>query len=407
MLTREENELLTRVGRGTPAGELLRRYWHPVAVAGELTEEKPIKAVKILGEELVVYRDKNGKYGLLGEHCPHRLASLAFGRVDEQGIRCPYHGWKFAATGKCLEQPAEPADSTFKDRIQHIAYPVAKLGGLLFAYLGPAPQPLLPRWDVLAWEHGRRWIVIDSLLDCNWLQPMENSVDPSHLYWLHGHSAHLAPRMRNYDEQHEFVRFEFGIMKRRSTPGKNPAAPPMVDQHPLLFPTTLRHIAPYEKGDGFRHDLQIRVPVDDTHTQVYRVNFVRTDTEHSIADADAAFQYSQLKTGTRQYDMKKVSAQDSMAWETQGAVTDRGQEHLGVADEGIILLRKLLKEQIERVQDGQDPIGIIRDPEKNRIIEFDVINERIGLYRAQRPDQDCRTTELPLRAGAGTGVGAT
>lgn len=404
MLSREENELLTQVGRGTPAGELLRRYWHPVAVAGELTEEKPIKAVKILGEELVVYRDTKGRYGLLGEHCPHRLASLAFGRVDEQGIRCPYHGWKFAATGKCLEQPAEPPESTFKDRIQHTAYPVEKLGGLLFAYLGPTPQPLLPRWDVLAWEHGKRWIVIDSLLDCNWLQPMENSVDPSHLYWLHGQSAHLAPRMRNYDERHEFIPFEFGIMKRRSTPGRNPAAPPMVDQHPLLFPTTLRHVAPYEKGDGFRHNLQIRVPVDDTHTQVYRANFLATATEHS-ADADTTFQYSQLKNGPRQYDMKKVSAQDSMAWETQGAVTDRRQEHLGVADEGIILLRKLLKEQIEIVQHGQDPIGVIRDPEKNRIIEFDVINERIGLFRHSARNHATRPPSLPKEPEQGVAWG--
>ena len=137
MLTREENELLTRVGRRTPCGELLRRYWHPVAAAGELTEEKPIKAVKILGQELVVYRDKQGKHGLVGEHCPHRLASLAYGRVDDEGIRCPYHGWKFDGAGKCLEQPAEPANSTFKDRIKHVAYPVEVLGGLIFAYLGP------------------------------------------------------------------------------------------------------------------------------------------------------------------------------------------------------------------------------------------------------------------------------
>ena len=406
MLSREENQLLTQVGRGTPAGELLRRYWHPVAVAGELTEEKPIKAVKILGEELVVYRDTMGRYGLLGEHCPHRLASLAFGRVDEQGIRCPYHGWKFAASGKCLEQPAEPADSTFKERIQHTAYPVEKLGGLLFAYLGPTPQPVLPRWDVLTWEHGKRWIVIDSLLDCNWFQPMENSVDPSHLYWLHGHSAHLAPRMRNYDERHEFIPFEFGIMKRRSTPGKNPAAPPLVDQHPLLFPTTLRHVAPYQKGDGFRHNLQIRVPVDDTHTQVYRVNFLATAGDHSPAEGDPTFHYSQLKTGVRQYDMTKVSAQDSMAWETQGAITDRRQEHLGVADEGIILLRKLVKEQIEVVRKGQDPIGVIRDPQRNRIIEFDVINERIGLGRAQCPERD-QAIALSVGTGAGGSVAAT
>src|SRR5204862_8223277 len=164
MLTREDNELLTRVGRGTPGGELLRRYWHLVAASGELTEDKPIKPVKLLGEDLVAYKDKHGRYGLVGEQCPHRMASLAFGRVDEEGIRCPYHGWKFNNSGRCLEQPAEPPGSTFKDRIKHTAYPVQKLGGLLVAYLGPEPRPLLPRCDVLVWEQGRRWIVIDSVI---------------------------------------------------------------------------------------------------------------------------------------------------------------------------------------------------------------------------------------------------
>ncbi|HEY7217109.1 MAG TPA: Rieske 2Fe-2S domain-containing protein, partial [Candidatus Binatia bacterium] len=217
MLTREENILLTQVDRGTPCGELLRRYWHPVAAAAELTEEKPIRPVKILGEELVVYRDKKGDYGLVGEHCPHRSASLAYGRVDEEGIRCPYHGWKFDCTGKCLEQPAEPADSTFKDRIKHAAYPVEYLGGLIYAYLGPAPAPLLPRWDVLVWEHGRRWIVKESVIDCNWLQPMENSVDPSHLYWLHGDTERFVPAVKTYAEKYEFNRFEYGIRKRRTT----------------------------------------------------------------------------------------------------------------------------------------------------------------------------------------------
>jgi 5,5'-dehydrodivanillate O-demethylase oxygenase subunit len=381
MLTRDENELLTRVGRGTPAGELLRRYWHPVAAAGELTEEEPIKAVKILGEELIVYRDKKGLYGLVGEHCPHRLASLAFGRVDEEGIRCPYHGWKFDITGKCLEQPAEPPRSTFKDRIKHTAYPVEYLGGLLYAYLGPPPIPLLPRWDVLVWEHGKRWIVKESVIDCNWLQPMENSVDPSHLYWLHGDTAHLAPRVKKYAEQHDFIPFEFGIRKRRTTLSLATGEGPMVDEHPLLFPTTLRHVAPYDEGKGHRHNLQIRVPVDDEHTQVFRVNFVPSDLEKSPADAEVPFRFSQLKTGPGKYDMRMVSAQDSMAWETQGRVADRRQEHLGIGDEGIIALRKLLREQIERVQQGHDPIGVIRDPEKNQIIDLGVINERIGLYR--------------------------
>ena len=390
MLTREENELLTRIGRGTPCGELLRRYWHPVAAVGELTEQTPIRPVKILDEELVVFRDKQGEYGLVGEHCPHRLASLAYGRVDDEGIRCPYHGWKFDRTGKCLEQPAEPAGSTFKDRIKHVAYPVEPLGGLIFAYLGPEPRPLLPRWDVLVWENGRRWILKDSIIDCNWLQPMENSVDPAHLFWLHGDTAHLGPRVKKYAEQHEFIPFEFGINKRRTSLPVGTGEAPMVDEHPLLFPTILRHVASTDDGKGHRHNLQIRVPVDDTHTLVFRVNFVPSDVERSPAEVQVRFRYSQLKNGPWEYNMRMVSAQDSMAWETQGAVTDRTQERLGVGDEGIILFRKMLKEQIENVQRGFEPIGMVRDPEKNQIIELHVINERIGLYRPQSLEQGRR-----------------
>lgn len=382
MLTREENELLTQVSRGTPCGELLRRYWHPVAAAAELTEEKPIRAVKILGEELVVYRDKKGNFGLVGEHCPHRSASLAYGRVDEEGIRCPYHGWKFDCTGRCLEQPAEPAGSTFKDRIKHVAYPVQCLGGLIYAYLGPAPTPLLPRWDVLVWEHGRRWIVKDSLIDCNWLQAMENSVDPAHLFWLHGDTAHLAPRVKKYAEKHEFIRFEYGIKKRRTTLPLATGGKPEVDEHPLLFPSILRHVATDKGGKGHRHNLQIRVPVDDTHTQVFRVNFVPHDTERSLPDAAVPLRLAQLKFGPREYDMTLVSAQDSMAWETQGPLTDRTREHLGIEDEGVIELRKMLREQIDRVQHGLEPLGVIRDPTKNRLIDLGVFNERIGLYVA-------------------------
>lgn len=380
MLTHDENILLTEVSRGTPCGELLRRYWHPVAAVVELTDEKPIRAVKILNEELVVYRDRKGEYGLVGEHCPHRLASLAYGRVDEQGIRCPYHGWKFDRNGKCLEQPAEPPDSTFKDRIQHVAYPVQVLGGLIYAYLGPAPAPLLPRWDVLVWEHGRRWIVKETVIDCNWLQPMENSVDPSHLFWLHGGAERFVAPVKAYAEKHEFIRFEYGIRKRRTTLPKATGSDPKVDDHPLLFPTILRHVAAFNEGSGHRHNLQIRVPVDDFHTQVFRVNFLPMDSERSPEGAPVPLRFVPLKTGPREYRMEMIPAQDSMAWETQGPRTDRTREHLGVGDEGVIELRKLLREQIERVRQGLDPIGVIRDPEKNRLIDLEVVNERIGLF---------------------------
>jgi 5,5'-dehydrodivanillate O-demethylase oxygenase subunit len=385
MLTREENEMLTRVGRGTPAGELLRRYWQVVAAAGELTEEKPIKAFRLLGENLVVYRDKRGRYGVLGEQCSHRKASLAFGRVDEEGLRCPYHGWKYDCTGKCLEQPAEPESGGFKDKIKHIAYPVEKLGGLLWAYLGPEPRPLLPRWDVLAWEHGKRWIEKHEIYNCNWLQPMENSVDPSHLYWLHGDTAHLVGTAERYEEEHEFIPFEYGIMKLRRTPGTKPSDQSQIDQHPLVFPNTLRHVFRTIKTDGLlRHNLQIRVPVDDTHTQIYVVYFTPTDTDLSPADGDAPWEFFPIRDEQGQYRLEHVLVQDAMAWETQGTITDRTQEHLGVGDEGIIIFRKLLHEQIDRVRKGGEPLGVIRDPQLNHVIEFDVINERIGLMGSQR-----------------------
>jgi 5,5'-dehydrodivanillate O-demethylase len=385
MLTKEENETLTQVGRGTPGGEFLRRYWMPAVAAGELTEEKPIKAFRLMGEDLVVYRDKSGRYGVVGEQCPHRKASLAFGRVDAEGIRCPYHGWKFDCTGKCLEQPAEPAEGGFKDKIKHTAYPAERLGGLIWSYLGPQPAPLLPRWDVLTWENGIRRVQKHEIYNCNWLQPMENSVDPSHLYWLHGDTAHLAPTVDHYEEDHVFRPFEYGIIKRRVTPGRKAGDPPVVDQHPLLFPITLRHVFRASKTTGFLlHNVQIRVPVDDAHTQVFVVYFTPNDTDKSPADGATPWEYFPIRDAKGEYRLSEVLVQDAMAWETQGAPTDRTQEHLGVGDEGIILLRKILREQIELVRSGRDPIGIVRDPQKNRLIEFEVINERIGLFGNER-----------------------
>jgi len=209
---------------------------------------------------------------------------------------------------------------------------------------------------------------------------MENSVDPSHLFWLHGDTAHLAPRVKKYAETHEFIRFEYGIKKRRTTMALATGEKAEVDEHPLLFPSVLRHVAPFDNGKSVRHNLQIRVPIDDHYTQVYRANFVPSETERSPANAPVPLRYTPLKTAPREYRMDMVSAQDSMAWETQGHRTDRSTEHLGIGDEGVIELRKLLREQIERVQQGLEPLGVIRDPAKNQLIDLGVINERIGLH---------------------------
>src|SRR5437588_10743113 len=183
MLTREMNARLTQVGPGTPAGELLRRYWWPIASLGELDAE-PVLAVKLLDENLALYRGEAGGLGLVAQRCPHRGASLAYGIPEQDGLRCPYHGWKFSPSGQCLEQPAEPEDSTFKDRVRIPAYPVQELGGLIWAYLGPEPAPLLPRFDLFVRDDVEREIGI-TRLPCNWLQVMENSLDPVHLEYLH------------------------------------------------------------------------------------------------------------------------------------------------------------------------------------------------------------------------------
>src|SRR5260370_25361173 len=145
MLSKEMNERLTRVGAGTPLGNLLRRYWYPITRTPELDQE-PVLAVTLLGENLALYRTDAGKLGLVSQRCAHRGASLAYGIPEEEGLRCPYHGWRFDRTGQCNEQPAEPADSTFKDRIKIPAYPHHEPGGLVRAYRGPAPDPQLPRW---------------------------------------------------------------------------------------------------------------------------------------------------------------------------------------------------------------------------------------------------------------------
>src|SRR6266702_4360040 len=158
MLTHEDNELISRVGPGTPAGEMLRRYWYPVAFSHELTEETPTHFVRLLGEDLVLFRDKSGRVGLIGDHCAHRGASLMYGRVEERGISCAYHGWLYDTAGNCLECPAEPAGSMFHLTVKHRAYPVQKFIGLIWAYLGPQPAPLIPHYDVWFRQDGYRTV---------------------------------------------------------------------------------------------------------------------------------------------------------------------------------------------------------------------------------------------------------
>ena len=178
MLTAEENKKLTQVGAGTPMGELFRRYWQPIAAAAQL-DENPVKQVRIFGETLTLFKDKRGKLGLIADKCAHRQVSLKYGIPQEEGLRCCYHGWVYDSDGKCLEQPAEP-NKSFKDKIRITSYPVQELAGAIFAYLGPLPAPLLPRWDRLTWDDNVVRNIVMVEIPCNWLQVVENYVDFCH-----------------------------------------------------------------------------------------------------------------------------------------------------------------------------------------------------------------------------------
>jgi 5,5'-dehydrodivanillate O-demethylase len=371
MLSKKENEKLTRVGPGTAAGELLRRYWHPFAVAAELKNE-PIKRVRILGEDLVIYRGRDGGYGLVAERCAHRGASLAYGRIEGCNIRCPYHGWLYSAEGKCLEQPAEPENSTYKNRVVQTAYPVQKVAGLLFTYMGPRPAPLLPSYDVFARTDGTRRVVVLPPLNCNWLQPMENSVDPTHVHYLHGVGSGKPVHGDGKAEikKYQFEPFDFGIMKKRfAANGKGKLE--VVNQHPLVFPNMLR------QHHGREHYLQYRVPVDDARTLFFEIYFLESKDGGAVSDSeDPQVDYAPpAMTADGRYRMDRVWMQDYMAWETAGAIFERSKEHLATADRGILIYRKMLKAEIDKVKRGKDPIGVVRDPVRNRMIAFDTITD--------------------------------
>jgi 5,5'-dehydrodivanillate O-demethylase len=230
MLGTQDNELLTQVGPGTPMGELMRRYWHPIAAAQEL-EDNPFRTKEIthLGEELVLYKDRSGNYGLIDRYCSHRRVNLAIGVVEDEGIRCQYHGWKFDATGACVEQPFEDTmhpEAAFRAKCGLNGYPVKEMAGLLFAYLGPQPAPLFPMWEPYTWGEVVRDIAIVEL-PCNWLQCQENSLDPVHNEWLHAYYSQHVARVRGLPNTRRTSRsngkhlkigfdpFEYGIIKRR------------------------------------------------------------------------------------------------------------------------------------------------------------------------------------------------
>jgi len=378
MLSTRENDALTQVGPGTPMGTLLRRYWHPVAVLDEM-RNRWTKRVKILGEDLVLFKNRGGKYGLIAESCPHRRASMAYGIPTRTGLRCPYHGWEFDGTGRCLEMPNEPEGSTFKDKVHLAGYPVGELGGLLWGYLGPQPAPLIPRLDGFVDAPAMR-MCAKTTVHCNWLQIMENSLDPVHTEWLHGKLYEFYKEQRGeptsvaiarHHKKIAFDEFPYGIVKRRLMEGQSEDCSDWRDGHPVVFPNILA----VGSGGGLwkSYSFQIRVPMDDETTDHYWYNaFIppkRVRVPVHLLDNCPAYDAPQ-RGADGEYLLEYIYAQDVYAWETQGPIAQRDREALGTTDAGVILFRKMLQRELAKVERGEDPMCIVRDPARNKRIDL-------------------------------------
>ncbi len=365
MLKEDQNRALMQTAAGTPMGELMRRYWHPIAAAGAL-DETPIMPVRLLSEDLVLYRDRGGAYGLLELHCAHRRADLSYGIVEESGLRCNYHGWLYDRTGQCIEQPFDDVahpDARYKDRIKLRAYPVEEKGGLLWAYLGPSPAPLVPDWGPFSWENGIVQLVL-SEIPCNWFQCQENSIDPVHFEWLHsywsydlrGRTGQPAPRHLRVG----FDEFEYGFVYRRIQEGMTEDNPLWTIGRTCLWPNALY------TGDHF----EWRVPVDDATTLSVGWFFDAVAPGHELPGGKRYYHwYSPARDAqTVRWINSHTMNQDFIAWVGQGALADRTREHLSLSDRGVIMMRDKMFEQMDLVAEGGDPKCTFRDPETNHAL---------------------------------------
>ncbi|HVB06602.1 MAG TPA: Rieske 2Fe-2S domain-containing protein [Acidimicrobiales bacterium] len=400
MVTASENERLTRVGAGTPLGELMRRYWQPIAPTAMLDDD-PVRKVKLLGEELVLYRDRSGTFGLIKPRCGHRLVHMRFGIPEEHGLRCPYHGWCYDESGQCTETPLESPGSRLKERVNIGGYPVQELGGLIFAYLGPLPAPVLPRWDFLVWPNAIRQIGL-TIIPCNWLQCHENSADPYHNPYLHGHffkyileregalegraqdsATHRAYTSIRGVEGHDHVvveRDRYGFRKGIQFTVEKGAESDRVQWFPYnIFPH-------YSRGaGGLRTQVNMRIPLDDERT--YHISYVlyhAPGVQAPVQDT-VPYYWHPIHDEHGKPVLDYVLAQDIAAWWSQGPITDRSRENLGATDLAIIEFRRLISEQIEAVEQGRDPLNVFRDA--SSVPDCIELEPRIGSANAPRNSQ--------------------
>jgi 5,5'-dehydrodivanillate O-demethylase len=359
-MTPDENRRFTRVFPGTPTGNLMRRYWWPVWFS-DAVAAKPVP-VRVLGEDLILFRDGSGALGLIERACPHRGAGLELGRVESDGIRCCYHGWKFDRTGTCLDMPAEPDDTPLRREVKARTYRAQDVAGLVFAYMGPAPAPEIPPYDLLVREDMNR-VLYSKEEKCNWLQRAENGCDPHHLMALH---APGYPQIALKPANVTWEKTWYGFRQEQQYPDS------LYNVTHQIFPSHTRRLAA-RVGDDPKHYLNLRVPVDDVTTITYFVQAVIAERgPYTITTRDhTAYDYMAYEEVDDGWWRIPSHEQDRIAQESQGRIADRSRETLGTSDRGIVMFRRNLEESIRAVQEGRDPVGVVRDRTRNDVIRFD------------------------------------
>ena len=392
MVSADENTLLTQTGAGTPMGTLMRRYWQPLALTAELPDERPVKEIRVMGEDLVVFRDEAGCYGALHRRCAHRSGDLSFGRLEDGGLRCPYHGWLYDVRGRCLDQPAEPAGRKFCDKIHQPAYPCIELNGIVYGYMGPGDPPLFPGfdWSIAPDTHS---FVFKGYQQANWLQATEGEIDPAHLSYLHcylkdeidednsyGFDQFLAPAedtdisvtqlMREIPNPRlEIENTDFGV---RVYALRDAGSFMHVRVTNYLFPnaavvavgtdwTLVQIHVPIDDGSNWRYDIfySFRAPIDKESLLRERLNTytlpdyipARNRTNRYLFDA------AEQKTGTYVGIGYDFNIHDNCILEGQGPIQDRTREHLGYTDKAIVAARKMLMTALKAPDNGSLPIA--------------------------------------------------
>jgi phthalate 4,5-dioxygenase oxygenase subunit len=404
MLKRDENELITHVGPGTPMGSFMREYWVPALLSSEVPapDSDPVR-ILLLGEKLIAFRDSNGQVGLMDHNCPHRGASLFFGRNEECGLRCVYHGWKFDAQGNCIDMPNEPAESDFKQKVKAVAYATQERGGIVWAYLGPRQQPP-PLPDLEAnMEPGAEQVVRATQIDCNWLQSMEGDIDTTHVGFLHygGLKAEDQPpgsfseyQLRNKTAHFEVIDTEGGAAygaKRPAADGQNYWR---IAQWCFPFYTfTPPGVLGTKKGGS------ARVPMDDTHTMTFSVVAARRRPNTGPGSGpNSPNPFAKLQPNTSDWygrfrpvqqlendyllnrdaqrknegpsgytGIDAIGMQDAAMTTSMGGIVDREKERLGSTDAMVIRVRRRLIAAVQaHMRSGAVPPGV-DDPEVYRV----------------------------------------